>query len=104
MSAETEPKAGKCPVVHGATNVGMQSIGDWWPNRLNLRILRQNSERSDPMGAGFRYADEFAKLDYAGLKRDLRAVLTDSQPWWPADFGTYGGLFIRMAWHGAGTY
>jgi catalase-peroxidase len=82
----------------------MRSNTDWWPNQLNLRILRQNSELSDPMGPGFRYADEFAKLDFPALKRDLRAVLTDSQPWWPADFGNYGGLFIRMAWHAAGTY
>ncbi len=104
MNAESEKKTGKCPVVHGATNVGMRSNTDWWPNQLNLRILRQNSELSDPMGPGFRYADEFAKLDFPALKRDLRAVLTDSQPWWPADFGNYGGLFIRMAWHAAGTY
>jgi catalase-peroxidase len=101
MDAKT---AGKCPVVHGATNVGMKSNNDWWPNRLNLRILRQNSPQSDPMGKDFKYAEEFKKLDFKALKRDLAALMTDSQDWWPADFGHYGGLFIRMAWHSAGTY
>jgi catalase-peroxidase len=94
----------KCPVVHGTTNVGMRSNSDWWPNQLNLRILRQNSPQSDPMGEGFNYAEEFKKLDYQALKKDLNALMTDSQDWWPADFGHYGGLFIRMAWHAAGTY
>ncbi len=95
---------GKCPVMHGATNVGMRSNSDWWPNQLNLRILRQNSPQSDPMGEGFNYAEEFKKLDFKALKDDLRALMTDSQDWWPADFGHYGALFIRMAWHSAGTY
>ncbi|HTO95565.1 MAG TPA: catalase/peroxidase HPI [Myxococcales bacterium] len=99
MATET-----KCPVMHGTTNVGMRSNSDWWPKQLNLRILRQNSPQSDPMGGGFRYADEFKKLDFQALKKDLRALMTDSQEWWPADFGHYGGLFIRMAWHAAGTY
>jgi catalase-peroxidase len=94
----------KCPVVHGTTNVGMRSNSDWWPNQLNLRILRQNSPQSDPMGEAFNYAQEFKKLDFKALKKDLRALMTDSQDWWPADFGHYGGLFIRMAWHSAGTY
>ena len=94
----------KCPVMHGTTNVGMRSNSDWWPNQLNLRILRQNSPQSDPVGAAFNYAREFKKLDYKALKKDLRALMTDSQDWWPADFGHYGGLFIRMAWHSAGTY
>ncbi|MGA8872503.1 MAG: catalase/peroxidase HPI [Candidatus Acidiferrales bacterium] len=94
----------KCPVMHGTTNVGMRSNSDWWPNELNLRILRQNSPQSDPMGEAFHYAQEFKKLDYRALKKDLRALMTDSQDWWPADFGHYGGLFIRMAWHSAGTY
>jgi len=94
----------KCPVVHGTTNVGMRSNSSWWPNQLNLRILRQNSPQSDPMGESFNYAEEFKKLDYKALKKDLRALMTDSQDWWPADFGHYGGLFIRMAWHAAGTY
>jgi catalase-peroxidase len=94
----------KCPVAHGTTNVGMRGNKDWWPNQLNLRILRQNSAQSNPMGGAFDYAAEFKKLDYKALKRDLRALMTDNQDWWPADFGHYGGLFIRMAWHSAGTY
>lgn len=95
---------GKCPVAHGATNQGMKSNRDWWPNQLNLRILAQNSSKSDPMGAEFNYADEFKKLDLNALKQDLYALMTDSQDWWPADYGHYGGFFIRMAWHSAGTY
>ncbi|WP_300513663.1 catalase/peroxidase HPI [Aliiroseovarius sp.] len=95
---------GKCPVAHGATNVSMRSNDDWWPNRLNLRILHQNSAKSDPMGADFDYAEAFGKLDLKALKADLTALMTDSQDWWPADYGHYGGLFIRMAWHSAGTY
>src|SRR5579859_2279219 len=94
----------KCPVVHGSTSVGMRSNSEWWPNRLNLKILRQNSPQSDPMGETFNYAEEFKKLDFKALKKDLRALMTASQDWWPADFGHYGGLFIRMAWHAAGTY
>ena len=104
MDAKTDEKAGKCPVVHGTTNVGMRSNSDWWPNQLNLRILRQNSPQSDPMGKAFNYAEEFKKLDFQALKKDLTALMTDSQDWWPADFGHYGGLMIRMAWHAAGTY
>ena len=104
MVAEADKRADKCPVVHGATNVGMRSNKDWWPNQLNLRILRQNSPQSDPMGKAFNYADEFKKLDYKALKKDLATLMTDSQDWWPADFGHYGGLMIRMAWHAAGTY
>jgi catalase-peroxidase len=96
--------AGKCPIVHGTTNLGMRSNSDWWPKQLNLRMLRQNSPQSDPMGEAFDYAKEFKKLDLKALKRDLAALMTDSQDWWPADFGHYGGLFIRMAWHSAGTY
>jgi catalase-peroxidase len=104
VSEEQEGNEGKCPVAHGTTNVGMRSNRDWWPNQLNLRILRQNSSLSDPMGPAFDYAREFQKLDYRALKKDLHALMTDSQDWWPADFGHYGGLFIRMAWHAAGTY
>jgi len=96
--------AGKCPVVHGSTTLGTLSNRDWWPNQLNLRILRQNSPQSDPMGESFSYAKEFKKLNFKALKKDLHALMTDSQDWWPADFGHYGGLFIRMAWHSAGTY
>ena len=90
--------------MHGTTNVGMRSNSDWWPNQLNLKILHQNSPLSDPMGEAFNYAKEFKKLDYKALKKDLTALMTDSQDWWPADFGHYGGLMIRMAWHAAGTY
>jgi catalase-peroxidase len=104
MNAKTDNNTGKCPVVHGTTNLGMRSNSDWWPKQLNLRILRQNSSLSSPMGEAFNYAEEFKKLDFKALKKDLRALMTDSQGWWPADFGHYGGLFIRMAWHGAGTY
>ncbi|MCX7893285.1 MAG: catalase/peroxidase HPI [Burkholderiales bacterium] len=97
----------KCPfaTMHGGrTTAGAQSNRDWWPRRLNLQILRQHSEKSDPMGGKFDYAAAFRKLDYAALKRDLHALMTDSKDWWPADWGHYGGLFIRMAWHSAGTY
>ena len=96
--------AGKCPVMHGTTNLGMRSNSDWWPNQLNLRILHQNSSLSSPMGKAFNYTNAFKKLDFKALKKDLTALMTDSQDWWPADFGHYGGLFVRMAWHAAGTY
>ena len=98
---------GKCPVMHGAgsqTTFAARSNRDWWPNQLNLKILHQHSPQSNPMGADFSYAEAFKKLDLAALKADLEALMTDSQDWWPADFGNYGPLFIRMAWHSAGTY
>ncbi|MGO7039040.1 catalase/peroxidase HPI [Rhizobium acaciae] len=96
--------AGKCPVPHGNTPRSSRSNRDWWPDQLNVQILHQNSGRADPLGQAFDYAEEFKKLDLDGLKKDLHALMTDSQDWWPADFGHYGGLFIRMAWHSAGTY
>lgn len=90
---------------HGANvTKGSQSNKDWWPNQLNLKILNLHSEKSNPLGKDFNYAKEFKKLNYAALKKDLKKLMTDSQDWWPADWGHYGGLFIRMAWHSAGTY
>ena len=97
---------GGCPIMHEAhgASSGVRANHDWWPNQLNLKILHQNSALSSPMGENFNYAEEFAKLDLAALKKDLTALMTDSQDWWPADYGHYGGLFIRMTWHSAGTY
>ena len=92
---------GKCP--YHAAGQGTTNL-DWWPNQLRVDLLNQHSERSNPLGETFNYAEEFKKIDYSALKGDIRKVLTDSQDWWPADWGSYVGLFIRMAWHGAGTY
>ena len=102
--------AGKCPVMHGAVAVEGKSAPrgrsnrDWWPNALNVGILRQHSSMSDPMGAGFSYAEAFKTLDIEALRTDLTTLMTDSQEWWPADYGHYGPFFVRMAWHAAGTY
>jgi catalase-peroxidase len=97
MDAKTDESAGKCPVMHTTNR-------DWWPNQLNIAVLHQNSALSNPMGAAFNYAKEFKSLDLNAVIKDLHALMTDSQEWWPADFGHYGGLMIRMAWHAAGTY
>ncbi|WP_170419645.1 catalase/peroxidase HPI [Ruegeria arenilitoris] len=101
MDGSDNPNTGKCPIMHGA---GTRSNRDWWPNQLNLAILHQHQPAGNPLGADFNYADAFKKIDYDALKQDLYDLMTDSQDWWPADYGHYGGLFIRMAWHSAGTY
>ena len=95
---------GKCPVMHGGITTIEKSNMDWWPNALNLDILHQHDSKTNPMGKGFNYREELKKLDVKALKKDLQDLMTDSQPWWPADWGHYGGLMIRMAWHAAGTY
>jgi catalase-peroxidase len=101
MDAKTEEGAGKCPVVH---TTAARANRDWWPNQLNVQVLHQQSGLADPMGEAFDYAKEFESLDLDAVIKDLHALMTDSQDWWPADFGHYGPLFIRMAWHSAGTY
>ncbi|THD56058.1 catalase/peroxidase HPI, partial [Enterobacteriaceae bacterium ML5] len=107
VEAEREASAGKCPFHEGNTNKssgGGTSNRDWWPNQLRVDLLNQHSTRSNPLGETFDYRKEFAKLDYSALKSDIKGLLTESQAWWPADWGSYIGLFIRMAWHSAGTY
>ena len=107
MSGNAGENGGKCPVNHSAlsaTTAGGRSNRDWWPDQLNLAILHQNSPASDPLGEAFDYAAEFKTLDLEALRKDLVVLMTDSQDWWPADYGHYGPLFIRMAWHSAGTY
>jgi catalase-peroxidase len=96
--------SGKCPVMHGGVTSSAMSSQDWWPKALNLDILHQHDTKTNPLGAGFDYREELKKLDVEALKRDMKALMTDSQDWWPADWGHYGGLMIRMAWHSAGTY
>ena len=103
MDAKVE-KSGKCPVMHGAITETGTSNMDWWPNALNLDILHQHDTKTNPMGKGFNYREELKKLDVAALKKDMHALMTESQEWWPADWGHYGGLMIRMAWHAAGSY
>jgi len=104
---DTNQSMGKCPVMHGkptAARFSTRANNDWWPNQLNLRILSQQSAKSNPMDAGFSYAEAFKTLDLQALKNDIFALMTVSQPWWPADYGHYGPFFVRMSWHAAGTY
>jgi catalase-peroxidase len=101
MNAKTEDSTGKCPVAHGG---GPRQNRDWWPSQLPVDLLNQHSAKSDPLGQAFNYREAFKKLDYEALKNDLRKLMTDSQDWWPADFGHYGPQFVRMSWHAAGTY
>src|ERR1700761_3039580 len=106
---EAEREKAECPVPHATPtgthlDAGMMTNQDWWPGQLNLRVLHQNSSLCDPMGPAFRYAEAFKTLDLAAVQQDLREMMTQSQDWWPADYGHYGGLMIRMAWHSAGTY
>ena len=107
MSKETQSSESKCPVMHGSLSSNSStgtSNQDWWPNQLNLSILHQHDKKTDPMDEGFDYAEEFKKLDFDALKKDLNDLMTESQEWWPADYGHYGPFFIRMTWHAAGTY
>ncbi|MEL6091970.1 catalase/peroxidase HPI [Plesiomonas shigelloides] len=106
MENKHSTPSGKCPVMHGAlTSSGSANTNaDWWPKSLNLDILHQHDSKTDPMGAAFNYREALKTLDVEALKNDVKALMTDSQPWWPADWGHYGGLMIRMAWHSAGTY
>ncbi|WP_429077102.1 catalase/peroxidase HPI [Aeromonas veronii] len=104
MSNNSDSSAGKCPVMHGGTTSIETSRMEWWPKSLNLDILHQHDTKTNPLGAGFNYREALKGLDMAALKQDVTALMTDSQEWWPADWGHYGGLMIRMAWHSAGTY
>ena len=97
-------KTGKCPVMHGANTASEKSVMNWWPNALNLDILHQHDSKTNPLGKDFNYREELKKLDVEALKKDLHDLMTDSQDWWPADWGHYGGLMIRLSWHAAGTY
>jgi catalase-peroxidase len=95
---------GKCPVMHGSMTAVGRTVMDWWPNALNLDILHQHDTKTNPLGPDFDYSKEVRKLDFDAVKKDVTDLMTDSQDWWPADYGHYGGLFIRIAWHSAGSY
>ncbi|MDP4530405.1 catalase/peroxidase HPI [Alkalimonas delamerensis] len=101
---KSNQSTGKCPVMHGANTAATDNVMSWWPKALNLDILHQHDSKTDPLGNDFNYAEAFKSLDLEAVKTDLKALMTDSQDWWPADWGHYGGLFIRMAWHSAGSY
>ena len=104
MAKTGEKSMGKCPVMHGGITTAGKSNMEWWPEALNLDILHQHDTKTNPMGKGFNYREQVKKLDVEALKKDLHALMTDSQEWWPADWGHYGGLMIRMSWHAAGSY
>ena len=104
MDEQKIKQAGKCPVMHGSVTEAGQSTVDWWPNALNLDILSQHHSKTNPLGEDFDYREELKSLDVEALKADLRALMTDSQDWWPADWGSYVGMFARVAWHTAGSY
>ncbi|MEN8838069.1 MAG: peroxidase family protein, partial [Celeribacter marinus] len=104
MDGNDTGTGGKCPVMHGGNTATSSSVMAWWPNALNLDILHQHDTKTNPLGADFDYRKEVEGLDVAAVKADLHALMTDSQDWWPADWGHYGGFMIRMAWHSAGTY
>ena len=104
MDGNDMKTAGKCPVMHGSNTESGKSVMDWWPNALNLDILHQHDTKTNPMGEAFDYIEEVKSLDFDALKADMHALMTESQEWWPADWGHYGGLMIRMSWHAAGSY
>ena len=103
MDGNDVKNEGKCPVMHGGLTSMGGNVMEWWPNALNLDILHQHDTKTNPL-KGFNYREQVKSLDYAALKADVHALMTDSQEWWPADWGHYGGLMIRMAWHAAGSY
>jgi len=104
MESNNQNNAGKCPVMHGGATTTSVSNMEWWPNALNLDILHQHDSKTNPLDPDYNYREALKTLDVAALKQDLYALMTDSQDWWPADWGHYGGLMIRMAWHAAGSY